>query len=81
MLLENRHIYTEEKHGGVKEKLAWRMFKTGVLHRSLMNTASGKMKNFVFEKAFKSAWGDRRSKLVFAPKSFNEMWKERKKKG
>ena len=81
MLLENRHIYTEEKHGGVKEKLAWRMFKTGVLHRGLMNTANGKMKNFVFEKAFKSAWGDRRSKLVFAPKSFNEMWKERKKKG
>jgi len=51
------------------------------LHRGLMNTANGKMKNFVFEKAFKSAWGDRRSKLVFAPKSFNEMWKERKKKG
>lgn len=80
MLLENRHIYTEEKYGGVKEKLAWRMFKTGVMHRNLMNTANGKMKNFVFEKTFKAAWGDRRSKLVFAPKSFNEMWKERKKK-
>ncbi len=80
MLLENRHIYVAEKYGGVGEKLAWKLFKSGVLHRGLMNSASGKMKNIVFEKAFKSAWGDRRDKLVFAPKSFNQLWKERQKK-
>jgi L-lactate dehydrogenase complex protein LldF len=64
----------------MSEKLAWRLFKTGVLHRGLMNSASGKIKNVIFEKAFKSAWGERRDKLVFAPKSFNQMWKERNKK-
>lgn len=80
MLLENRHIYTEEKYGGLAEKFAWRIFKRGVLHRSLMNSASGKMKNFVFEKALRCAWGGRRDKIVFAPKSFNQLWKERHKK-
>ncbi len=80
MLLENRHIYTEEKYGGIAEKFAWRIFKRGVLHRSLMNSASGKMKNFVFEKALRSAWGNRREKITFAPKSFNQLWKERAKK-
>jgi len=80
MLLKNRHIYVEEKYAGFPEKLAWRLFKRGVLHRNLMNTASGKMKNFIFEKAFRTAWGDRREKLVFAPKSFNQLWKERRKK-
>lgn len=81
MLLENRHIYVAEKYGSMSEKLAWKLFKSGVLHRGLMNSASGKIKNIIFEKAFKSAWGDRRDKLVFAPKSFNQMWKERHKKG
>jgi L-lactate dehydrogenase complex protein LldF len=80
MLLENRHIYVAEKYSTMSEKLAWKLFKSGVLHRGLMNSASGKMKNIVFEKAFKSAWGDRRDKLVFSPKSFNQLWKERSKK-
>jgi L-lactate dehydrogenase complex protein LldF len=80
MLLENRHIYVEEKLEGMSEKLAWSLFKRGVLHRSLMNSANGKLKNLVFEKAFKSAWGERRAQLKFAPKSFNQLWKERSKK-
>ncbi|PSK94989.1 LutB/LldF family L-lactate oxidation iron-sulfur protein [Taibaiella chishuiensis] len=80
MLLENRHIYVEEKYGGIKEKMAWRMFRHGVMHRQLMNTASGKIKNFVFEKAFRTAWGDRRVSLEFPPKSFNQLWKERNRK-
>lgn len=80
MLLENRHIYIEEKMEGISEKLAWRLFKRGVLHRGLMNSTNGKIKNIVFEKAFKSAWGDRREKLEFAPKSFNQLWKERQKR-
>lgn len=79
MLLENRHIYVEEKLEGMSEKLAWRLFKRGVLHRQLMNSANGRIKNLVFEKAFKSAWGERRAQLKFAPKSFNQLWKERQK--
>ncbi len=80
MLLENRHIYVEDKYGGIKEKMAWRMFRHGVMHRQLMNTANGKIKNFVFEKAFRTAWGERRTQLVFPPKSFNQLWKDRNKR-
>lgn len=76
MLLENRNIYTTEV-GTVKEKLAWRVFRQGVMHRRLMNVASGKMKNFVFEKMFTKAWGPRRDNPVFPQKSFNQQWRER----
>lgn len=79
MLLENRSIYVEEVMGGVKEKMAWRIYKRGVMHRLLMNVAGGKMKSFVFEKAFQKAWGNDRMPLVFPKKSFNQSWRERKK--
>ncbi|MFT4061196.1 MAG: LutB/LldF family L-lactate oxidation iron-sulfur protein [Edaphocola sp.] len=81
LLLENRHLYVAEKYATMSEKLAWRLFKRGVLHRALMNSANGKIKNAVFEKAFSAAWGQRRDKIVFAPRSFNQMWKEQKRKG
>jgi L-lactate dehydrogenase complex protein LldF len=31
------------------------------------------------KKFFADAWGDNRELPVFAPKSFNQMWKDRKK--
>jgi len=76
MLLENRHIYTEEV-GGIKEKMAWRLYRRGVMHRNLMNISGGKTKNFVFEKIFNKVWGPRRDRPEFAPKSFNQRWTER----
>lgn len=79
MLLANRNIYVNEAMGGVKEKLAWRMFKQGLMHRSLMNMAGGRTKNFLFEKVFQKSWGPNRDKLVFPQKSFNQLWKERRK--
>jgi len=79
MLSVNRNIFVTEKYSNIRERMAWRMFKRGVLHRGLMNTANGKMKNFIFDRAFRTGWGERRSKLVFPPKSFNELWKERNK--
>lgn len=80
MLLKNRQIYTAERQTGLSERMAWRLFKRAVLHRGLMNAASGRMKNFVFEKLFTKAWGERRSNPVFASKSFNQLWKEQKNK-
>lgn len=77
MLLVNRKIYVEESMGGVKEKLTWRAFRQGVLHRKLMNLASGKIKNYIFDKAFMKAWGPRRDKIIFAAKSFNQLWRKK----
>jgi L-lactate dehydrogenase complex protein LldF len=77
MLLKNRSIYNHEE-GSLREKLAWRIFRQGVMQRSLMNLANGKMKNFVFQKMFAKAWGPRREHPIFPPKSFNQLWREQK---
>ena len=79
LLLKNRHIYVANGYGSLKEKLAWRLFKRGMLHRNLMNSASGKMKNLIFQKVFQKAWGARRTPLTFPDKSFNQRWKKEKR--
>jgi L-lactate dehydrogenase complex protein LldF len=45
-----------------------------------MNMASGKTKNRVIAKMFSKSWGERRNLPEFAPKSFNELWREKKPK-
>jgi hypothetical protein len=39
---------------------------------------SGKTKNATLKKLFASAWGPRRALPEVAPKSFKELWDERK---
>lgn len=79
LLLTNRHEAVEENHTGGSEKLAWFAWKQASLSRGMMNMAKGSTKNWVIRKAFGKAWGNNRSLPEFAPKSFNQMWKERKK--
>lgn len=78
LLLHNRHKAVEENLTTGGEKLAWFGWKQACLSRRMMNLASGKMKNFMMRKFFTKAWGDQRELPVFAPKSFNQLWKERK---
>lgn len=80
MLLENRHIFNGEKYNSFGERAAWRLYKRGVQHRGLMNMASSKMKNFMFERFFQSAWGERRTAVQFPAKTFNQLWREQQKK-
>ncbi|PUZ28243.1 iron-sulfur cluster-binding protein [Chitinophaga parva] len=79
LLLHNRHKAVEENFTGGGEKMAWYGWKQASLHRSLMNAAGGRMKNFVISRLFAKAWGDDRALPIFAPKSFNQLWKERRK--
>ncbi|HEY6082508.1 MAG TPA: LutB/LldF family L-lactate oxidation iron-sulfur protein [Chitinophagaceae bacterium] len=79
LLLTNRHEAVEENHTSGSEKLAWFAWKQASLSRGMMNMAKGSTKNWVIRKAFGKAWGNNRSLPEFAPKSFNQMWKERKK--
>jgi L-lactate dehydrogenase complex protein LldF len=75
LLLENRNEAVESGTVSFSEKLAWKMWKTASLSRSMMNTGNGKMKNWMVNKIFRS-WQKNRGELNFSPKTFNEMWKD-----
>jgi L-lactate dehydrogenase complex protein LldF len=79
LLLENRYESVEEGNADITEKIAWKAWKIASTHRKLMNLASGKMKNKVVNKMF-TAWTKTRGELHFSDKSFNQLWKERRKK-
>jgi L-lactate dehydrogenase complex protein LldF len=78
MLLENRHIAVKEGLNDYSERLSWRIWKTAMLNRRLITTASAGMKSKVMSSVFKHSWGDHRSEISFASKSFAQLWKERK---
>jgi L-lactate dehydrogenase complex protein LldF len=76
LLLENRHEAVEEGAPGWSEKIAWKVWKKASLKRGLMNMGSQKMKNWAVNKLFKG-WTTYHGNLDFAPKTFNELWKEK----
>lgn len=76
MLLINRNKSVKQHLGSRSEKLAWFLWKQASLSRNLMNLAGGKTKNKVISKMFRKSWGEKRALPEFAPKSFNERWKE-----
>jgi L-lactate dehydrogenase complex protein LldF len=76
LLLENRHEAVDEGDSTLAERMSWKMWKQANLHRSMMNAANGKMKNWVVNNVFKS-WTQHRSDLNFSQKTFNQMWKEK----
>jgi len=77
LLLENRYEAIAEGDSTLSERLAWKMWKTASLHRTFMNMGNGKLKNNVVNNLFKG-WTKHRGELNFSPKTFNEMWKEKK---
>jgi L-lactate dehydrogenase complex protein LldF len=78
LLLHNRHKAVEENYTSGGEKMAWFAWKQASLSRRMMNMVGGKMKNIFMKRFFSKAWGEDRELPVFAPKSFNQLWKERK---
>ncbi|KAA2245197.1 iron-sulfur cluster-binding protein [Chitinophaga agrisoli] len=78
LLLHNRHKAVEENYTSGAEKMAWFGWKQASLSRKMMNMTNGKTKNFFMKRFFAKAWGKDRELPVFAPKSFNQMWKDRK---
>lgn len=77
LLLDNRHEAVMQGASSLAERLAWKMWKTASLNRSLMNMGNGKMKNWVVNKVFKG-WTAHRADLEFSQKTFSEMWRERR---
>jgi len=76
LLLENRHEAVEQGYNSFSEKMAWKLWKQGMLHRKWMNMAGGKMKNKVVNSVIKG-WATTRGKMDFPEKSFNQQWKEK----
>lgn len=77
MLLENRHIAAEEGLNTFTENTTWKVWRQAMLSRTLINAAPAGIKAKVVNKLFKKSWVDSRSEIKFAPKTFNQMWKER----
>lgn len=80
LLLVNRHQSVEKHLNTGNERATWFLWKRVSMSRRLMNIASGKTKNKMIRKMFGKAWGERREMPEFAPKSFNQLWAERKGK-
>ena len=76
LLLENRHEAVVEGDSSIAERIAWKVWKTGSMSRTLMNQGSGTLKNWMVNKVFKG-WTTHRSDLDFSPKTFNQMWQEK----
>ena len=77
LLLENRSNAVEQGHNGFSEKLGWKIWKLGMLRRSLVNSVGGSLKAKIVNSIIRG-WKDHRGPLEFPKKSFNEMWKEKK---
>lgn len=76
LLLENRSEAVEEGATSFQERTAWKVWRQASLHRSLMNRGNSKTKEWLVNKLFKG-WTAHRAPLRFAPKTFNELWKEK----
>lgn len=74
LLLENRHEAVQNRLSSLGERMAWKMWQTASLHRSMMNAGNGRVKNWMVNKVFKG-WTTHRADLDFSEKTFNEWWK------
>ena len=78
LLLENRFESVKDGNASFMEGLMWRMWKRASLNRKMYNMVSGKTKTFWINK-FAKKWTKHRANLHFSDKTFNQMWKKRKK--
>jgi L-lactate dehydrogenase complex protein LldF len=75
LLLHNRHEAVKQGESTLAERLSWKAWKAASLSRSVMNMGNGTLKNRVVNNLF-TAWKKQHANLEFAPKTFNQMWKE-----
>ncbi len=79
LLLLNRKQSVEEGLADKQEQLTWKWYARGMKSRKLMNLAPASLKNWALKKVLKETWHRKRENPVVAPKSFNALWKERRK--
>ncbi len=77
LLLYNRNDAVEKGNPTFTEKTVWRVWRRTMLNRKKMESPGAAIKNMFLKMAFKNSWGKRREMFKIAPKSFNQMWKEK----
>ena len=75
LLLHNRHEAVKQGESTLAERLSWKAWKAASLSRTVMNMGNGRLKNKVVNNLF-TAWKKQHADLEFAPKTFNQLWKE-----
>jgi L-lactate dehydrogenase complex protein LldF len=78
MLLENRRLAVAENLNGFKENMAWKVWKKGMMSRTLMNAAGSGIKNLLFNKLFGHTWSAHHTPIHFPPKTFQALWQEQR---
>jgi L-lactate dehydrogenase complex protein LldF len=78
LFLYNRKSQISSGLTSKKENWTFYFWKNAMLKRSKMEKGGPTVKNFMLKQFFKKSWGDRREIPVIAPKSFNQIWRERK---
>lgn len=76
LLLENRHEAVEKGYNSFGERMAWKMWKQGMMRRKWMNMAGGNTKKWVVNSLIKG-WKKHRGEMDFPKKSFNQQWREK----
>ncbi len=77
LLLLNRRDSVKRGGATKAENFVWFFWKSAMLKRSKMDKGGAKLKNFMLKQFFKKQWGERRDLPEVAPKSFNQIWRER----
>ncbi len=78
LLLLNRKLSVDTGLSPKTENWIWLFWKKAMLKRNKMDKGGAKIKNFMLKQFFKKQWGERRDLPEVAPKSFNQLWRERK---
>ena len=78
LLLLNRKQSVDMGLADSQEKTAIKFWLKAMKSRKLMNMAPSGIKNYVVKYILKDTWSKRREPMKIAPKSFNQLWKERK---
>src|SRR5690606_10747012 len=79
MLPANRKRGVESGPRPISDSIGWKVWKKSMESRRLLNMASASTKKRVFSALFSRSWGYQRTMVSFAPKSFNQLWKEKEK--
>ncbi len=79
LLLLNRKQSVEEGLADKSEHTTFNLWLKAMKSRKLLNLAPAGIKNIVLKQVLKNSWSKRREPLKVAPKSFNQLWKERQK--
>lgn len=80
MLLENRKLSVKEGLNDFSEKMAWRMWRSGMMNSRIIGLAGKGIKNKVFHSVFSKSWGERREELHFPEKTFRQLYESYKHK-